>query len=228
MQCSELESVFEREGLAPLSAEAREHLAQCSACGHFVAEVTSIVAMAHELPAEVEPPARIWISIRAELESEGVIRDVVRTDVVRTKEASSWWESFAALLGGRGLATAAVTAMVLIVALLLFRAPHPASEPGRPVLDAQDDFTPTLNLISQQENDLANMRLASTGSNTPVSPVDTSLQQNLLQVDEFIADCQHHLKEVPSDELAREYLANAYQQKAELLSTMIDRGGSLN
>lgn len=225
MQCSELESVFEREGLAPLSAEAREHLAQCSACGQFVAEVNSIVALAHEFPAEVEPPARIWISIRAELESEGVIRDVVGA---RAKQPSSRWESFAALFGSRGLATAALAAMVLLVALLLFRTPHQNTDPGAPVLNAQDEFTPTLNLITQQESDLANMRLASTSSNTPMSPVDSSLQQNLLQVDEFIADCQRHLKEVPADELAREYLTNAYRQKAELLSTMIDRGGSLN
>jgi anti-sigma-K factor RskA len=217
MRCSELESVLEREGLAPLSAEAREHLAQCSACGHFVAEVSSIVAMAHDLPAEIEPPARIWISIRAELESEGLIRGAAREQTT-----SPWWESIAQLFRNRGLATAAVTAMVLVVALLLFRTPR------APVLEAHDDFGPTLNLLSQQESDLANMRLASTSADVPMSPVDTSLQQNLQQVDEFIADCQRHLKEVPSDELAREYLTNAYQQKAELLSTMIDRGGSLN
>ena len=124
--------------------------------------------------------------------------------------------------------TSAAAAMVLLVALLLFRTPHQNTDPGAPVLNAQDEFTPTLNLITQQETDLANVRLASTGSNMYISPVDTSLQQNLLQVDEFIADCQHHLKEVPADELAREYLTNAYRQKAELLSTMIDRGGSLN
>lgn len=225
MQCSDLESVLEREGLAPLSAEAREHLAQCSACGHFVAEVSSIVAMAHELPAEVEPPARIWVSLRAELESEGLIREVPRAQTT-----SPWWESLAQLFRNRGLATAAVMAMVLIVALLLFRTSSPINNPGPSSvpLVAQDDFAPTINLLSQQENDLANMRLASTGAAAPMSLVDTSLQQNLQQVDAFIADCRHHLQEEPSDELAREYLTNAYQQKAELLSTMIDRGGSLN
>lgn len=225
MQCSDLESVLEREGLAPLSAEAREHLAQCSACGHFVAEVSSIVAMAHELPAEVEPPARIWVSLRAELEREKIIRDVSAN-----LESAPWWHSFAELFRNRGLATAAVLAMVLIVAMLLFRTSnqiHTPNEPSVPLV-AQDDFAPTINLLSQQENDLANMRLASTGAAAPMSLVDTSLQQNLQQVDAFIADCRHHLQEEPSDELAREYLTNAYQQKAELLSTMIDRGGSLN
>jgi hypothetical protein len=47
-------------------------------------------------------------------------------------------------------------------------------------------------------------------------------------VDEFIADCERHLKAEPQDELAREYLSNAYQQKAELLSAMMDREGSLH
>lgn len=223
MQCSELESVLEREGLAPLSAEAREHLAQCSACGHFLADINGIVALAHELPVEVEPPARIWISLRAELEREKIIRDASGE-----KQSMSWWQSFAELFRNRGLATASVLAVVLIVVLLLFRTPNGPNAPNEPVLKAQDDFAPTLNLISQQENDLANMRLASTGAAASMSAVDTSLQQNLLQVDAFIADCRRHLQEEPSDELAREYLTNAYQQKAELLSTMIDRGGSLN
>jgi hypothetical protein len=110
--------------------------------------------------------------------------------------------------------------MVLIVALVLFRTPV------KPVLEAHDEsFNSTLTVLSEQEHDLSNMQLASTND---VSAVDASLRQNLQQVDEFIADCEQHLREQPSDELAREYLTNAYQQKAELLSAMLDRGGSLN
>jgi hypothetical protein len=58
--------------------------------------------------------------------------------------------------------------------------------------------------------------------------VDASLEQNLKQVDAFIADCERHLKQTPQDDLAREYLSDAYQQKAELLSAMMDRGRSVN
>jgi hypothetical protein len=36
------------------------------------------------------------------------------------------------------------------------------------------------------------------------------------------------MKEEPRDDLAREYLSDAYQQKAELLSAMMERGGSVN
>jgi hypothetical protein len=214
MQCSELEIVFEQEGLAPLSAEARQHLSHCSACKHFVADVTSIVALAHELPAEIEPPERVWISIREELVREGAIREFSKD-----KQAAPWWHSFAELFRNRALATAAVGIVLLLAAVLVFQ------KPQAPVLEAYDDgFGSTVTVLSQQEHDLANMQLASTSN----SPVDASLRQNLEQVDEFIADCEHRVKEVPSDELAREYLTNAYQQKAELLSAMMDRGGSLN
>jgi hypothetical protein len=58
--------------------------------------------------------------------------------------------------------------------------------------------------------------------------VDTSLRQNLASLNLFIEECRHRLKEDPNDELAREYLSVAYQQKAELLSAMLDRGRSVN
>jgi hypothetical protein len=69
------------------------------------------------------------------------------------------------------------------------------------------------------------MQLAST---SPAAPVDDSYRQSLQQVDEFIADCERRVNTAPQDDLAREYLSNAYQQKAELLSAMMDREGSLH
>jgi hypothetical protein len=39
----------------------------------FVADLTSIVSAAHELPAEVDPPARVWASLHAQLEREGIL-----------------------------------------------------------------------------------------------------------------------------------------------------------
>lgn len=215
MQCSELEVFFEQEGLAPLSADARQHLSECHSCKHFFDEVTGIVALAHELPAEIEPPAHVWISIQKELVREGVIRGVATE-----RAAAPWWESFAELFRNRAWATAAVAVVIILVAFML------NSKPREQLLQVQEDpYGSTVTALSQQEHDLANMQLASTGA---TSAVDATLRQNLQQVDEFIADCERRVKEEPSDELAREYLTNAYQQKAELLSAMMDRGGSLN
>ena len=213
MLCSEMELVFE-QGLSPLPDAAREHLAACNTCKHLFEDVTSIVAVARQFPVEMEPPERVWISLRAQLESEGVIRGSSRA-----RRSEPWWQAITAFFHNRALATAAVGMVFVLAALLLFQ------KPRAPILEARDDqFSSTISVLSQQEHDLDNMQLA--GAST--SPVDTSLRQNLLQVDAFIADCEQRLREVPSDDLAREYLTNAYQQKAQLLSAMMDRGGSLN
>ncbi len=74
MQCKEVEVVLEQEGWTPLPEAARDHLAGCSACQNLVEDLTAIVATAHLLPAELEPPARVWISLQAQLEQEGIIK----------------------------------------------------------------------------------------------------------------------------------------------------------
>ena len=213
MQCRELDVFFEQEGLAPLSAAARHHLSECHACKHYFEDMTGIVALAHQLPPEIDPPEHIWISIRNELVREGTIREV-------SGDHAPWWQSFAELFRARSLATAAVAMVLIVVAFIL------GSKPREQALQVQEDpYGSTVTALSQQEHDLANMQLASTGE---TSAVDAALRQNLQQVDEFIADCERRVREVPSDEVAREYLTNAYQQKAQLLSAMMDRGGSLN
>jgi DNA-directed RNA polymerase specialized sigma subunit len=56
--------------------------------------------------------------------------------------------------------------------------------------------------------------------------VDASLRQNLRTINEFIAECEARLKQNPQDQLTREYLNMAYQQKADLLNAMMDSGRS--
>ena len=38
----------------------------------------SIISAAHQLPAEVAPPARVWRSLRVQLEKEGILRHSVK------------------------------------------------------------------------------------------------------------------------------------------------------
>jgi hypothetical protein len=58
--------------------------------------------------------------------------------------------------------------------------------------------------------------------NNPV--VTDSLRKNLDIVDNFIAMCEKSVREEPENDVAREYLYGAYQQKAELLAMMVERG----
>src|SRR5258708_34985922 len=94
MECKDVELVVEQEGLAPLPEAARAHVATCSDCQEFVADLASIVFLANELPAEVDPPARLWNSLRAQLEVEGIIKAPV---VPAGGESSSWWHGFGGL-----------------------------------------------------------------------------------------------------------------------------------
>ena len=200
MQCKEVEVVLEQEGWTPLPEAARDHLAGCSACQNLVEDLTAIVATAHLLPAEIDPPARVWTSLRAQLEEEGIIK-------LAAAERGSWWHGFSDLFRTRVLATAAV-GMLVIAAVALQIEPRNVYEDAATVLNAD-------------EANLSQMQLGG-------SVVDVSLRQNLDIVNKFIADCEQRMKEEPRDDLAREYLTGAYQQKAELLSAMMERGGSVN
>jgi len=212
MQCKEVELVLEQEGIAPLPVVARSHLASCNACQSLVADLRDIVAAAHELPAELEPPALVWVSLRAQLENEGIIR----TPAAAGAERVSWWHGFSELFRGRALATASVG--LLIVAAAVLQIQRPAVQ----LTDTPNPFEETARALAEQEHGLTNMQLAGN------SIVDASLRQNLTAVDDFIADCERRLQAEPQDELAREYLSGAYQQKAQLLSAMMERGGSGN
>src|SRR5260370_24734642 len=222
MQCKDVELVVEQEGLTPLLEAARAHVATCSYCREFVADLATIVSVANEWPAEVEPPAGVCNSLRVRLELEGIIKTPA---VSSSGERSSWWHGLSELFRNRALATAAVGLVIVAAGFVqLGQKPDIRFEPNGLAAGpaSQIAFAQTAKVLNDQEIDLRNMHLAGT------SPVDSSFQQNLQQVDEFIADCERHLKAEPQDELAREYLSNAYQQKAELLSAMMDREGSLH
>jgi len=251
MHCNELESVLETRGLGQLPQDARLHLATCGACQGFVADLNAIVSAAKSLPAEVAPPDRIWISLRAQLEAEGLIKEPVGVS-----DHSSWWESFGAWLKPRTFATATAAVLVLAVVAFLARGPQaprpgvaknqPVTEDPRPVqppITAPVSPSPTISkgptpskarelapspsesasfTLNQAELDVPNMQLAGN------SQVDLALRQNLRTLNAFIAECEQHLKQNPQDELAREYLNTAYQQKADLLAAMMESGRGEN
>lgn len=256
MQCKDFESVFASEELGPLSAEAREHLDGCSRCQDFLADIDSIVAVARKLPAEVTPPERIWISLRAQMEAEGLIKEAVAPP-----ERSSWLDNLGAWLRPRSLAAASATFAVVVAAVILTRLPvktHVADKPPAPPVGSSAQPTAPVNApdspatsaiasgrnptpgpskikelapspsetasntLSEAELDVSNMHLAGNGN----VQVDASLRQNLHTLNEFIAECEQHLRQNPQDELAREYLNIAYQQKADLLAAMMESGRS--
>ncbi len=208
MLCNEVEVVLEQQGFVPVPEAARAHLAGCSSCQSLVADLTTIVATAHLLPAEVEPPPRVWASLRAQLQEEGIINDVGKRRV--------WWHGFSELFRTRVLAAAGVGLLILAAVLLQVRRPavHPTE-----ARNIYANYGDTSMILSNDEAQLPTMQLA--GS----TEVDVELRQNLDIVDKFIVDCEQRVREQPEDEIARDYLTGAYQQKAELLTVMMEREG---
>ncbi len=275
MQCKELEAVLESEGLSPLPLQAREHLAGCSHCQDLFADLSTIVVAAKSVPAEIAPPDRVWVSIRARLEAEGIIRD---TSLLVAPSPTPWWNGFAEFFRPRALATAA--AALLVVAGSVYVVDHhnsskPASSNSAAVrqsVPTQVSQTPVVSAeavpataaaspkTARKHNEIAGgavppqprasstvLRrspseeaylgdsaavLAQTEDSLPRTgltnnaAVDASLRQNLRTLNEFIAECESRLKQNPQDQLTREYLNMAYQQKAELLTAMMDSGRS--
>jgi len=87
MRCKEVAEVIEQEGFSPLPDAARGHVAGCAACSALIADFERIVELAHEIPAEVEPPSRVWISLRARLEAEKIISE---PDYVVQTQSAPW------------------------------------------------------------------------------------------------------------------------------------------
>ncbi|HUL33251.1 MAG TPA: hypothetical protein VL128_05170 [Candidatus Eisenbacteria bacterium] len=268
MQCKDLELVVESEGLVLLTSEAREHLTLCPACRGFVSDLEFIAAAARAIPAEIEPPAHVWTSLRAQLEAEGLIKEpVTALEGVPSRIWPRWF-------GLRSLITATAGAALLAAVLLLTHTPvapraPAAGTPAQAPVQTNDSApsplaappaapAPSLAALSVPKAAFSAKRHSSgptasrikelapspsedagtTFAPSPVdqdfpdmelagnSQVDASLRQNLRTLNEFIAECERHLKENPHDQLAREYLYTAYQQKADLLATMMDSARS--
>jgi hypothetical protein len=223
MQCKDVARVIEQDGFSPLPEAARGHIAGCANCSSLVADFERIVAAAVEIPAEVEPPARIWIALRAQLEAEKIIREP--QIVLPTKDAP-WWQGFGQSIRGRLVATAAVALLVVIAGYFQLNRRTDVGVPTAaesPVV--AEPFAAAALSLDQAEQSLGPMQTASLSD---ASPVDHSLRENLATLNAFIKECRKRLQEDPNDQVARDYLAAAYQQKSEILAAMMERGRSVN
>jgi hypothetical protein len=220
MLCNDFEQAIEASGVENLPDAAQAHASGCASCSALVTDFKTILSLASQIPAEVEPPARVWIGLRTQLEAEGIIR----TPQAAVSEGKvPWWQGLGHLIRGHIVATASVAVLIVVAGFVPYvwhtgrtGEPQPQLEP----------LAATGTTLDQEEQSLGAMQTASTLGNT--SSVDNSLRENLATVDAFIIECRKRLKEDPNDQMARDYLYTAYQQKAEILAAMMERGRSVN
>ncbi len=210
MGCNEFIGQIEAwmEGERPPSA--RAHARDCSRCRAFAEDLNAIQSYAPALTvADPEPPAHIWTALRAQLSEEGLIHDGRRAD---SGHLPSWLDGLFSAVPRPALA---VAYMILLFALALgltgplgFRAAQPRAFP----LSTQ--------LEKAERSAVASVR----GS---PSAVASSLNHNLAIVDNYITLCEKSVREEPDNEIALNYLYQAYQQKADLLAQMTERGDAI-
>ena len=187
--------------------EAAGHLQSCTRCSTRMADLELIVSAAATLP-EMEPPERIWSSLRNDLEREGLLRE--------RKSVGERLRELVPAFPRTALATAAISALAV---LLLVVPQSRMAEQARHV----SDWGARWNMKSVSEQLATGEALAGQDVHLRDPQVVESYQHNLALVDNLIGECQKRVNEDPGDELSRQYLATAYQQKAELLTALAER-----
>ncbi len=214
MHCSEFLEFLEPWMDGERRPDAEAHLHACPRCQGLVGDLEAIHAAGRRLAeVEAEPPARVWTALRAQMEEEGILH--------RRSWNESWSDLFAKLVpamprlvvAGAGLLAFLVAAGLLLTSQRFFR-----TNDSRWFDHMQATTVPLHDALGNAEEHTVS---AISDSNPAVS---SSLHQNLVIVDKYIRLCEKSVREEPQNEVARDYLYDAYQQKAELLNDMSERG----
>ena len=207
MQCDEFMESLDLWLDGEHRPDAEAHLRSCPACSGLVADLGKIQNAARELQ-DVDPPARVWTAIRSELEIEGLV-------------ASRGWLSWLPSFGAGWMRPAFAGALLAILAaggFMLGTRVHNHNNRAHWISGNQAATAPI-------EADLGNFELhAVSALHEPNATVNVAFKQNLEIVDNYIAECEKSVQDDPEDELSRDYLYGAYQQKADLLEQMSERG----
>jgi hypothetical protein len=209
------------------SPAARVHARECHECRGVADDFLAIAKATREWAIEdPEPSPRLWTSLRAQLQEEGLIRDAsrqaapVRARVqpqVRSPKPAGWFSAwFPSTLRP---AFAAGYLAVLMALSILFVGPS-----GKQIDDSQwlERTQVSIKPLTADLNSAERAVLSNVASADP--DLSRSLHQNLTIVDKDISECEKSVREQPENELARDFLYQAYEQKADLLAQIADGG----
>lgn len=204
------------------SPDAQAHLRDCPRCLALLNDLNAIEAEARTWNAsETDAPERVWVSLRVQLEQEGLIHDavpvLVSRELARPAASPGWLHG---LFGGlpRPVLAGAYLAVLIAVAFALSGPVHKKVNEAKWLEGTQIATSPLrAELNTAEQNSISSLPVTN-------SDVSASLHRNLAIVDNYIALCEKSVHDEPQNELARDYLYEAYRQKADLLAQMSERG----
>jgi hypothetical protein len=208
MTCEEFERVLPELGSGHNLGQ-EEHLQSCSACSDLVADLNAISQQARLLQGSEEPSPWVWNSLEVALREEGLIR----------KPALE--HSPAPLLGRklRWLVPLAAAFLVAFGALMFQR----GSGPPKVAEQSSTPFgTVTAEPPAKDAMALEDVNLLDTVAATMPS-MRAAYEVNLRAVNAYIRDAERSANSDPNDEVAQQYLRNAYEQKAMVYEMALDR-----
>ncbi len=222
MSCTEFLNQLEAWMEGERAADPRAHVRDCASCRGLVADLDAIEQGAHAWAAEeADPPERVWVSLRAQLEAEGLIRGDGSDEpaAAATQRKPGWFAGIFDALPRPVLAGAYLAALIGFSLVL--------TGPSTRQMDENRWMGGTQDTTGALSADLQNAERDEVSAMSEPDPVvKASLHDNLAIVDNYIALCEKSVREDPENEIARDYLYEAYEQKADLLAQMTERGVS--
>jgi hypothetical protein len=212
MTCEEFERVLPELGSGH-NIEQEEHLKSCSACSDLVADLNAISRQARLLQGSEEPSPWVWNSIEVALRQEGLIRQPQQEHSLRHPPRLSWKL--------RWLVPAAAAFLVAFGVLMHQRGtgPQVTDQQSRPVGVVTADLQRPNQAEAMGGDDL--QLLNTVASHMP--SMRAAYEANLRTVNAYIRDAEQSVHSDPNDEVAQQYLRNAYEQKAMVYEMALDR-----
>jgi hypothetical protein len=206
MTCEEFERVLPELGSGH-SIEQERHLKSCSACSDLVEDLNAISQQARLLQGSEEPSPWVWNSIEVALRQEGLIR----APQVQHPAPMLGWKL-------RWVVPAAVASLIMFGVLVFQRGTpsHVAVVPSQPAVGTVDQPTP---LVAMGSDDVQLLQTVS--ERTP--SMRAAYAADLESVNAYIRDAELSAHSNPNDEVAQQYLRNAYEEKAMVYEMALDR-----
>jgi len=212
MTCEEFERVLpELEG--GHNFEQAQHLKTCLQCSDLVSDLSAISQQARLMGTALdEPSPRVWNSIEIALRQEGLIREPFAP--VRTGRRSAGWKLawLVPVLAG----------LLVVFGVLRPRPGTPASRGAQPSLAPSPVVRAGVE-ADQQRATMADEQQLLTIVSARAPALRAGYESNLRAVDNYISDAESSARSNPNDEIAQQYLMNAYEQRAMVYEMAMDR-----
>jgi hypothetical protein len=206
MTCEEFERVLRELGDSH-GIDQESHLRSCSVCSDLVSDLNAISQQAQLLQGSEEPSPWVWNSIEVALRQEGLIRQPVREHAAASSALLNWKLRWLVPL----------TALLLLGSGVLM---HERTT-GQPDLSGSTGITRQQpddgDLMASDDQQLLNTVAARMPS------MRAEYEANLRSVNAYIRDAEQSAHRDPNDEVAQQYLMDAYEQRAMVYEMALDR-----